>query len=78
MLSPEKIKLSWYSNSSRYIVRKTVMFDNDEISTMLYTETPECEIDVKTNTIYKFEIIALSDVGDLESETTIITFPQQK
>ena len=74
------MKLSWYATSSSYIIRKTVISDGKEMSTKLYEayQTSECEIDVKTNTIYKFEIRALSDVGDLKSEPISITFTPQK
>ena len=74
------MKLSWHATCSTYNIHKIVISNGKEMSTKLYRayQTSACEIDVETNTIYKFEIRALSDVGDLKSEPTSITFSPQK
>ena len=77
-ISSTKMMLSWYSKSSRFIVRKTVFSGNQEREEFYnILNASECEVVVDENNTYDLEIRALSDVGDLESEPTNIKFPQR-
>ena len=79
IISPDKIKISWYTNSLRCVIQKTIISgikDTDDVYNVVNAST--CEVQVNTDCKYKFTITALSDFGCLESEPASVIFPNER